>query len=491
MNTVKSVLKFTLPGVLLFPSSCTQKSERNDFPPKPNIIFIIADDMGWDDCGAYGHPNIRTPNIDMLAKQGMKFTNAYLTTSSCSPTRASLITGLYPHQTDAEQLHWPIPANKITFVEKLREAGYWTAQAGKWHMGDAITDRFDFIARENAAFIEAAIEGKEIVLPDNDGSGCHLWVHTLQYRPEGKPFFLWFAASDPHRPYKENIIPRPHTPAEVVVPPYLPDEIEVRKDLALYYDEIARLDDYIGKVLEELEKQGQADNTLVLFISDNGRPFPRDKTTLYDSGIKTPFILRWPDVVKPGTVSSSLISVVDIAPTFLKLAGIEPPENLAGKDFRAILKSPETEIRDYIFAQAHWHDAERLYRGVRDKRFKYIRNFYPDLPNTPPADALKSMTFAKMLELKEEGKLTYAQMNVFVSPTPEEELYDTEKDPFELNNLAVDLQYAKTLTKMRKVLETFMDETNDHLPASRTPDEFDRHTGDPLPNRKFPRPGKL
>ena len=255
----------------------------------------------------------------------------------------------------------------------------------------------------------------------------------------------------------------------------------------MYYDEVSRLDNYLGKIIAELESQSIEENTLILFISDNGRPFPCDKTTMYDGGVKTPFVLQWPAVVKPGTISASMVSAVDIAPTFLKIAGIEPPVNFVGKDFSPILIDPDKEVREYIFAQAHWHDLERMYRAVRDKRYKYIRNFYPDLPNTPPADALKSLTFSSMLELKDKGKLNEARMNVFVVPTPEEELYDTENDPYELHNLASDPAFADVLESKRKILKRFMDSTNDHIPETRTPDEYDRWTGEPLPNRSFAR----
>jgi N-sulfoglucosamine sulfohydrolase len=489
MRSLQYFAKWALPGILVLPSSCEQTPGAEGFPDSPNIILIIADDMNWDDSGAYGHRGIRTPNIDRLADEGIKFTNAFVTTSSCSPSRASIITGMYPHQTDAEQLHWPVPADKLTFVEKLRDAGYWTAQAGKWHLGDALTDRFDFLASENA--FSDLVPGNEIpVLPPADGSGCHLWAATLKYRPAGKPFFLWLAALDPHRPYEENIISQPHDPDMAVIPPYMPDTPEVRKDFALYYDEISRMDDYIGRVMEELKKQGVAENTLILLISDNGRPFPRDKTTMYEGGIKTPFIIRWPAVVQPGSVSPSLVSTVDIAPTFLALAGIKPGAGFAGEDFSPVLTSPDTEIRDYVFAQAHWHDAERMYRAVRDSKYKYIRNFYPDLPNTPPADALKSPTFQSMLALKESGKLSEAQMNVFVAPSPPEELYDIVNDPFELNNLAGDAGYSEVLERMQLVLRDFMSSTNDRIPESRTPDEFHRRTGDRLPAWQWPRPGK-
>jgi N-sulfoglucosamine sulfohydrolase len=489
MHSRKCISFLALPGLLLTPFACGQTIVKEDFPETPNIILIIADDMAWDDSGAYGHPFIRTPNIDRLAKEGMKFNQAFLTTSSCSPSRASIITGLYPHQTDAEQLHWPIPADKTTIIELLNDAGYWTALAGKRHIGNAVLDRFDFLASERS-FIE--LEGIEnIELPPDDKSGCHLWRSTLKVRPANKPFFLWLAASDPHRPYESNIIPEPHTINDVVLPPYMPDDPQVREDFVQYYDEIWRLDYYVGEILNELEDQGIHENTLVLFISDNGRPFARDKTTLYDSGIKTPFILRWPEVVSPGSVCDALVSAVDIAPTFLMIAGIKPDDQMEGKDFRPLLKMPKAHIREFVFAQAHWHDVERMYRGVRDTRYKYIRNFYPDLPNTPPADALKSPSYEKLLELKEKGELNEYQMTVFIAPTPKEELFDTWNDPHELINLAYDSASQNELIRMRTILEEYMIQLNDTIPTVRTPDEYDRRTGDPLPARQWPRPGKF
>lgn len=455
----------------------------------PNIVFIIADDMSWDDTSVYGHPDIKTPNLEKLANQGMRFDQAFLTTSSCSPSRASIITGKYPHSTDAEQLHWPLPADQITFVEKLREAGYWTGQAGKWHLGDAVRDRFDVIMDVSTSGFQLSSEGEQMVQQENK-SGSRDWLELLRSRPENKPFFLWLASLDPHRDYENDIIDDTHSTDEVRMPPYLPDTEEVREDLALYYDEITRLDSYVGKVMDELERQGVAENTLVLFISDNGRPFPRDKTTLYDGGIKTPWIVRWPGHIKSGTYSESLVSVIDIAPTFLKLAGIDPGSQFRGRDFSPILQNPERTIRDFIYAEDHWHDFEDFTRAVRTRRFKYIRNFYPDLPNTPPADALRSPTFQQMRELKDAGSLTEAQRSVFKAPRPEEELYDVKNDSFELNNLASDPAYADTLDKMRHLMEQIRSQTNDSIPEERTPDEFDRETGEPNEFRIRPRPSK-
>ena len=479
--------------LIFFILSCNTEKSTSTSPSSspPNLILIIADDLSWDDLGCYGHPNIKTPNIDQLAEEGMRFTHAFLTTSSCSPSRSSIITGQYPHQTDAEQLHWPLPGDRVTFTEKLQAAGYWTAQAGKWHLGDAVKDRFDQLMEESTAgFVykpggETSYETSTI-----DGSGCQNWLNILKARPQDKPFFLWLAAVDPHRPYEAGSIAEPHQPEDAIVPPYLPDEPEVKADLALYYDEVSRMDDYIGQLMEELENQGVSDHTMILFITDNGRPFPRDKTTLYDGGIKTPWIVRWPSQVAAGSTSSSLVSALDIAPTFLSLAGIEPGINFLGEDFSPAFQNPEAHIRDYIFAEDHWHDFEDYTRTVRDKRYKYIRNFYPDLPNTPGADALRSPTFQKMLAMKEENTLNEAQMACFLSPRPEEELYDLETDPYELNNLAADPSFVDMLSKMRTEMDRVRTETKDELPAKRTADEFTRDTGLPLPNRIRPRPSK-
>jgi len=452
----------------------------------PNFILIIADDMAWNDCGVCGHPYIKTPNIDRLAGDGMMFHQAFLTTSSCSPSRASIITGTYPHQTDAEQLHWEIPPDKITFVEKLKEAGYWTAQAGKWHMGDHMKDRFDFLAQENIDALRASVGD----LPEADGSGSHLWVPLLEHRPDNQPFFLWLAAVDPHRGYEKGIIDEPHTAEDVILPPYVPDTEAVRRDFAMYYDEVSRLDQYVGKIVEILYRQGISDNTVILFISDNGRPFPRDKTTLYDSGIKTPWIIKWPDKIIPGSVTESLVSSIDIAPTFLTLAGIEPFESLPGLDFSPILTDPDVEIRNRIYAQAHWHDHENFVRSVRDERFNYIRNFFNDLPRTPPADALTSPTFGDIRKLEHSGELDAWQKELYFGPRPEEELYDVANDPHELKNLAGDPDYQQVLDRMRKELQEFMESHEDGVPLLRTPDEFHRVTGAPLPNNQLPRPPK-
>jgi len=464
---------------------------------RPNIVLIIADDMAWDDSTPYGHPNIQTPNIQKLAEEGMRFDNAFLTISSCSPSRASIITGRYPHQTDAEELHWPVPAEQITFVEELRAAGYWTGAAGKWHLGDALRERFDEIREVDTSGFqlpsgEAGKAGKfKESLEGEAQSGCADWIPLMQARDKSKLFFLWLAALDPHRPYHENIIENGAKQEDIRVAPYHVDTPATRKDYTVYYDEITRLDKYVGRVMAELKKQGVDKNTMVLFFSDNGRPFPRDKTTLYDSGIRTPWIVRWPNKVKAGTSTTRLVSSVDIALTALDIAGIyKGLDTFEGHSFLPLLTHPKQAIRKYIFAEKNWHDFEDDVRAVRDERYKYIRNYYNDLPQTPSADSARSPTFQTILELEKQGKLLPHQRTCLTAPRPKEELYDTKTDPHELTNLASDGRYQAILDTMRSALKTWEKRTDDYVPELRTADEFDRVTGVPTKARVRPRLSK-
>jgi arylsulfatase A-like enzyme len=428
---------------------------------RPNFIIFIADDLAWDDSGAYGRPQVGTPTIDRLAREGMRFTNAFLTCSSCSPSRASIITGRYPHNTGAEQLHWPLPAEQTTFMELLRSSGYWTAAAGKWHLGNEAQGKLDVVAQGRA----------------------DRWLPTFRQRPAGKPFCMWLASTDPHRPYKPGATEPPHDPAQVVVPPYLPDVPETRAELALYYDATSRLDRDMGQVLDELDRAGLAENTFVLFISDNGRPFPRCKTTVYDSGVKTPFIIRWPRHVAAGTTCASLVSSIDIAPTITELAGVPRSATFQGVSLVPLLADPHATVRSYIVAEHNWHDYTAYDRAVRTERFEYIRNGYLDLPPTPPADAVGGTTFQAMRRLRDEEKLDPAQRACFQKPRPAEELYDLQSDPDESHNLAADPKYRGELDKLRKILDHWQRETHDRMPSVRTPDEFDRETGRPLGKR--------
>lgn len=436
---------------------------------RPNFLIFIADDMAWDDCGAYGHPQIRTPNMDQLARDGLRFDRAYLTCSSCSPSRCSILTGRYPHATGAAELHQPLPAEQVLIAQPLKAAGYYTAAVGKWHLGNAVKKQFDLV-REGGG-----------------PGGEEFWVETLQNRPQDKPFFFWFASTDPHRDYRPGAIDPPHTSSDVVVPPIFPDSAEVRSDLALYYDEIGRLDEYIGKVLVELDRQGQRDNTLVLLLSDNGRPFPRCKTTVYEDGVRTPFIARYPNgISQPGSVNGQLVSSIDIVPTLLELAEQPPLATHQGKSFAPLFKQPDRPTRHAAYSEHNWHDYQAFERSVVTERFRYVRNWQPQLPGTPPADAVRSPTYVTMQKLRDADQLTPLLKHCFATPRPEEELYDVTVDPHCLHNLVDNPAYAAELSTLRNLLTTWQSETDDAFPGTEhlTPDGFDRETGLRLPKQK-------
>jgi N-sulfoglucosamine sulfohydrolase len=443
---------------------------------RPNIVLIVADDVSWNDIGAYGHPTIKTPRLDRMAEGGIRFDNAYLTASSCSPSRSSIITGRYPHNTGAEQLHWALPGSQVTFTEKLMEAGYWTGMAGKWHLGDEVRDRFDVV-------LEKEYE-------DGTPTGAEDWVTLLKARQKEKPFFLWLAAWDAHRPFFEEDLPVRHSREDVVLPPYYPATETYLDDFLEYYDEIARFDLSVGAVLDELDVQGVGDNTLVIVIADNGRPYARDKATMYDSGMKTPFIARWPVGIRAGSVSESIVSVIDLAPTFLELADTPAPEMFEGRSMTELFENPDTPFRSFAASERNWHDFEDHGRSVRTKRFRYIRNHYNDLPATPSGDTVYHKTWWELVRLNEQGALNDQQGRPFRAPRPKEELYDMEADPLSLHNLAEDPDYQTILANHRKLLDTWMEETGDFIPSIRTPDDFDRLNGKPTKHRLRPRPMK-
>ena len=425
---------------------------------KPNIIIFLADDVSWNDLGCYGNKEVKTPNIDALAKSGIRFTNFFLTASSCSPSRNSIITGRYPHNTGAAELHTEPPLEMVSFPEMLRQQGYYTAQAGKFHMGKYALRGFD-VTNENAKL--------------NGDGGENLWIKTLQECPKEKPFLLWYASYDAHRPWGPNDFSETHLPAEVKPPFYLADVKATKGDLARYYDEIARFDHAIGQVVGELRKQKILENTIIVIMADNGRPFPHSKTRVNDRGMKTPFVVFWPKGIgEREKVCKSLVSSIDIAPTILELASVKIPESVQGVSFCTLLDRPEKTFRNYVFAEHNWHDYEAHERMVRSKDFLYILNSRPQFANSGPADALGSLSFKDLLDLRENGSITPVQADVFLSPRPAEELYKIVSDPDQVKNLGSLPEYQNDLKSLRQVLTEWMDQTGDDIPQNLTKDWY-------------------
>ncbi|MGB6219597.1 sulfatase family protein [Haloferula sp.] len=435
-------------------------------------MLIIGDDISDDDFGCYGHPNIRTPNVNKLANNGIRFTNAYLTTSQCSPSRCSVISGRYPHNTGAPELHLPLPKDQPMFPLELKKAGYHTAAAGKWHLGAHARSAFDTVVNS---------------LP----GGEERWIECLRERPKDRPFFMWFASYDAHRGWDGKGEKKKHLPADAVIPPYMVDAPATRSDLARYYDEVQRLDRYVGLVLEELKKQEVLNDTVIIFMADNGRPFPRCKTWLYDSGIKTPFVIHWPrGINKAGSVCRSLVSAIDIAPTILELAAVPIPSNIQGVSMIPVIENPSASIRQYVFAEHNWHDIEAHERMVRWKNWVYIRNARPGGAGLVSAH-LSQPSYQDLLNLKKQNKLTAAQAEIFVNPRPAEALFNVDTDPHQLENLAGKSESADILAQLSKTLNEWQKRTGDTVPNILTSDIIDRKTGKWLGKYDKPKRGTV
>ncbi len=439
---------------------------------QPNIIVFIADDVSWNDYGCYGNEGVRTPHIDALAANGIKFTNAYLTASSCSPSRSSIITGRYPHNTGkAAELHLAIADHLPWIPELLQYEGYYTALSGKNHMKREDGSHEEFWDHEDG--------GKE---PGNRG-GEAFWVDVTRNRPDDQPFFFWFASTDAHRQWDadEDWKPELYGPmtelSEVTVPPFLIDSPETRQDLASYYNEIVRFDYFIGEVVEELERQEILEETLILVLADNGRPFPRAKTRLHDSGMKTALIAHWPDGISDPGTCDSLVSVIDFAPTFLEMAEAEPNETFQGVSLLPLFQNTESEVRQYVFSEHNWHDYEALARSVRTKEWLYLENYRPESAWQGPADSVRSPSFSQLLEGKKDRSLNEAQQDVFLAPRPEAELYRLTDDPHQLENLVDQKELAGVRRALSGILKIWRTETGDSTPDHISQDQFHREKG--------------
>jgi len=433
-------------------------AETSPADKRPNVVFVIADDVSFDDLACYGHPTMKTPHLDSMAAAGMRFTNAYLTISSCSPSRCSIISGRYPHNTGACELHTSLPEGQVLFPKLLMDAGYYTVLSGKNHMGKYASTAFNKISG-----------GKG---PGREGD----WVSILQDRPKDKPFFCWFASTDAHRNWAFDDTTHRYKPADVVVPPYLVDGEKTRQDLCGYYHEVTRIDYYIGQITAELKTQGVLDNTVIIFMADNGRPFPRCKTRLYDSGIKTPFIVRWPARVKPA-VTPSFVSAIDVAATVLDVAGVKKDKRIQGVSFAPVLADPKASTRDVVFAEHNWHVYQNHERMVRTGDWLYIRNNVPGQANLC-VEGIRWGAGEDLWNAHAAGKLTKHQQQVVQDAPPAEELYRVSKDGHQLTNVAANPEYAKTLNTMRKLLTQWTDQTGDTVPKDPTPDR-DARPGKP------------
>jgi N-sulfoglucosamine sulfohydrolase len=419
-----------------------------------NVLLIIADDMGLDG-GCFGNDAVATPNLDKLAGEGTRFANAFATVASCSPSRAVLLTGLYTHTNGqyglAHAAHNQVTRENVQSLPKiLGQRGYRTAIVGKNHVQPQTVYNYETVlkagGRGNAGMARAA--GEFMAATDE------------------RPFFLLVGFHEPHRAKvgfgndaKFAAKPtRAYDPATTKVPQFLPDTPEVRADVADYYTAIDRLDQAVGQLLAELEKAGRRDDTLVIFASDNGMPFPGAKTNVYDAAIKLPLIARVPGK-KSGVVSKAMVSWIDVAPTVLEFTDAPAPKNLPGRSLLPIVEQDDVPDRDVVFASHVFHEITMYYpmRAIRTRTHKLIWNLAAPLPYPIAGDILKSPSWQTILK---SGAMGGRTRDGYLH-RPEFELYDVANDPHELKNLAAEPVQAKLLEDLKSRLMAKLKETND------------------------------
>ncbi|MCC5942550.1 MAG: sulfatase-like hydrolase/transferase [Balneolaceae bacterium] len=446
---------------------------------KPNILWISVEDIS-PLLGAYGDPIVQTPVTDSLAEEGMLFTNAFTTAGVCAPSRAAIITGMHQSSIGAHHMrtmhegpglptpYLTVPPSHVkAFTEYLRAAGYYTTNNVK-------TD-YQF-----APFMDPR---QPLTAWDESSPDAH-WKNT----PSGMPFFSVINLMTTH---ESRVWPHPDRPVTVdpdlvEVPPYFPDTPKVREDIARQYSNIQRQDAEIGEILKELDDAGISENTVVFFWSDHGGALPRQKRWVYDSGIHVPLIVRWPGEIEPGTINNELVSFIDLAPTVLSIAEVDVPAHMQG---RVLFGPSKGEEPEYIFAARDRHDESYdMVRAVRDKEFKYIRNFYPNQPYVGWIEYRNRMQIMQeILELHADDSLNGAEKLWLQNTRPVHELYNINEDPHEINNLAGKAEYNKTLRKMSTELDNWMSKIGDMglVPEDQLAEQFWPGGEQPVTNTPF------
>ena len=427
---------------------------------RPNILYCLADDWSWPHAGVYGDRVIHTPTFDRVAREGMRFNYCFSAAPSCTPSRAAMLTGQYPHRLEEGSCLWGfLPRKFPVYPDALEKAGYVVGSTRKgWGPGDFRAGGYT----RNPA-----------------GPTFKDFASFLKTVPDGKPFCCWFGSTDPHRPYtagtggaiglKTN---------DVVIPPFWPDNGVTRNDVLDYYWKVQRFDREVGELLDLLDQAGKRENTLVIITGDNGWPFPRCKANLYDGGTRQPLAVRWPAKVKPDQVSDDFINLMDLAPTFLEAAGLKPLPEMTGRSFLGLVTGSEKGgSRDTVFLERERHanvragDAGYPMRAIRTREFLYLRNFRPDRwpAGDPKAHKDPARAFGDcddgpsknyILDHPDEpGMEKYFQL--CFGKRPAEELYDLRKDPYQIHNVAGQAEYAAAQKQLRARLDEWMKNTAD------------------------------
>ncbi|MEN6323224.1 MAG: sulfatase [Proteiniphilum sp.] len=443
---------------------------------RPNILLILSDDHSFPYLGCYGNSDLKTPNIDKIAKEGIRFNRAYTTAPQSVPSRASIMTGR--NVLDVEMLRFTAPLDKniITGPEILRSHGYYTGLCGRtYHLDGPNGPKATLDVLDEYGMVTFS---KRVDYLRGGGSTVQQFSEFLDQVPKGKPFFMQACFSDPHRPFTANEYEP--DPKGIEVPYEFPDTKLLREDLSAFYGEIQRLDYDVGLLIKELHKRGLDKNTLIVFMGDNGSALLRGKGTLYESGINVPLLVKWPGVISPGTVSDILVSGEDLVPTFLDAAKIIKPDNLTGISFYKALRGGDYKnYRKYVFAVRGAHASGLankssasfdLSRVIIENKYKLIYNpmyylyYYPvDFGNSP--------FWIDLVEKNKRGLLEsrFSKTTLFTLERPIFELFDLEKDPFEFNNLSGLKEFENIEHELKKELQEWMILYQDIIPLPITP----------------------
>jgi N-sulfoglucosamine sulfohydrolase len=454
---------------------------------KPNILLITADDLGLQ-LSCYGDRHVETPNLDALAASGVRFETAYIAQSSCSPSRASIFTGMFPHshghiglaKPKNPPLHEKLHSQTIPAL--LKSAGYRTGIIGKLHVNPASAFPFDFKVNN-----EQIGEGGS-----RNAKGVARQTAKFLAEDSKRPFFLMVSNIDPHREFVRQLDGVPKSPFQKGDVPEWPfqkvRDDQILTDAADYYNCVRRLDTCVGLVLAELKKAGKEKDTLVIFLSDNGPPLARGKTTCYEAGLRTPFLLRWPGVTKSGLVSNAFVSSVDILPTILDAVKLRVPAQVQGRSLRAVAGGDNTGWRTTLAGEFHQHGERPFFprRSLRDTRYHIIHNL---LAGKLTISIAVDGDTAPEVAASDAYKDTPAQQAMARAANPPEwELYDLQTDPAEFQNLADDPANAATLKRMQGLLLDWRKETRDPFldPALLAKRHRDVNTASDAPASKTP-----
>ena len=429
---------------------------------KPNIVVYLSDDHGWEYLGCYGNTHIQTPYLDSLAEDGIRLTHAFTPTPTCAPSRSTLYTGLYPARHGAMGNHTECHSYLTALPNTLRELGYRVAIAGKTHVKPETLFDFEYIG----GFLPKRAEHNRKYRAEGlDTAPVERFLSNHRQENPNQPICLILGDSNPHVTWEPNKIYDPDT---LPLPPYIADTPIARNALANYYQDITTMDTRIGKVDKMLETHGYSDDTLFIYTTDHGSEWPHCKWTLYDTGIRLPFLAKWHGEIPADTVSDAMVSHIDFLPTLIDIAGGELQDSLDGRSFKNILLGQQAAFRDKIYG-THTRDGNMNVfpqRCIRNNRYKYILNLMPEnrwtthfteVEGIPESHAEVWKSWVEKAKMDSQT----SQLIYLTQHHPVEELYDVAADPYEFNNLAFNMDMRPTLEKMRVDIRDWMHSQND------------------------------